>query len=189
MQKYVIIFTLLSLLFVNEGIAQMFGFLEKYLPYRYENRKTNDLIYESGDTLYLFYDPLDSLQHLDSHMKALEWKLHELSPIANKTDPWGEYGQVARVFPLSRKCDNLTLKDLEGIVLTSRQELCDFYRREYKRKGGIDFLRFREEKMTFYFWDLGNYFARIYVFVVQEDGKITKYRTLLWGSTDEDLKI
>ena len=179
MQKYVIIFSLLPLFFVDKDFTPLLAFKEKYPKYRLENRKTNDPIYESGDTLYLFYDPLDSLQHLNSRMTALEWKLKAIS-----TTRFSEYEPFLRKFPLFKIQDGLTLKDLEGIVLTSRQEFCDFYRREYKRKGGIDLLRGREREMTFYFWDLGNHFARVYIFVVQEDGKITKYETSFWGYID-----
>ena len=161
----------------------MLDFMKNYPKYRLENRQTNDPIYESEDTLYLFYDPLDSLQHLISS-RVLEWKLRDVSLKGELGENWDEYEQFVRKFRLYEVRDSLTLKDLEGIVLTSRQEFCDFYQREYKRSGGIDKLRGNEREMTFYFWDLRNHFSNVYVFVVQNDGTITQYEASLWGYTD-----
>lgn len=130
--------------------------------------------------MYLFYDPLDSLQDLHSRSLVLEWKLCDVPPRGN----WKEYEKAVRCFKLFEVRGNLTLKDLEGIVLTSRQEFGDFYQRVYKRSNGMEKSYTGERKMSFYFWDVGNHFAFIYVFVVQKNGTITQYKTSLWGLTD-----
>lgn len=138
----------------------------------------NDPIYESGDTLYLFYDPLDSLQHLISS-RVLEWKLRDVSLRGKPGTHWKEYERFARQFRLHELRDSLTLKDLEGIVLTSRQEFGDFYQRTYERSKGMEIRDGKIKEMSFYFWNLGNHFSWIYVFVVQHDGWITEYYTSL----------
>lgn len=180
MKKFSFLF---GLLFFNAVYGQMHDFLQEWnednRKCRIENRRVAEPIYESGDTLYLFYNPLDSLQSFNAGSKVLKWKLYDVSE-----KNWDKYEQAVRGFKLIEVRDSLNLNDLDGKVLTSRQEFCDFYQRVYKRSNGRENTHGGDRKMSFYFWDIGNHFTYVFVYVVQKDGMIIQYKTSLWGLTD-----
>lgn len=162
---------------------------------RAENRKVDDPIYETGDTLYLFYDCTDSLQaYYDrGYFKIVLWKIREMTREESEQPDPPEYDGLF----FSKKWHEFylygihgyepeiwTFEDLEGIILTSRKELLDFYQREYVRKKGKVKESGKEMRMCLSEYDFGNHFTYIYMLIPRSDGKFELYAIRVEGRFD-----
>lgn len=157
---------------------------------RIENRKSNDPIYATGDTLYLLYDAQDSLQTYDAVYHIMLWKMRGLTreeALRKDTSIWGEpfipeieyeFHLFSSAYDLPKR---LTADDLSRMVVTTRKEFMDFYQREYERKNGMMKVLGKEEKMVLDRYEFRNHFSAIYIIIPQKNGK---YK--LYVNTEED---
>ncbi len=151
---------------------------------REENRKSNDPIYATGDTLYLFYDCTDSLQIYRVKSRIMIWKLREPTPLEN--------------YYISESCDLLcsnslaldcklyfiyknspcilSKEDVAKLPLTNRKEFMNFYLRELKRqqrKRGVVIDKRKIQLLSWY--DFSLYFTKTYVLIPKDDGTFELY--------------
>lgn len=183
MNRYLL---LVFLLFISPLYIQAQSFWEKCaketVRIRLENRKSDDPIYETGDTLYLFYDCTDSLQEYYQSSGKLLWKIREMTEEERNAVEPPEYDDIfssdiwCQISLGSwRKPEILTFEDLKGIVLTSRKEFLDFYQREYVRKKGKERFLKREEKMMLSWFIFQRYFTHVYVIIPRSDWTFELY--------------
>lgn len=157
---------------------------------RIENRKSNDPIYATGDTLYLLYDAQDSLQAYNPNRKLMLWEMRKMTREEAEQQDTLVYGEAfmpeiaCQFYLYYDRYDlpkRLTADDLSRMVVTTRKEFMDFYQREYARKKGMMKVLGKEEKMVLDWYEFRNHFSAIYVIIPQKNGK---YK--LYVNTEED---
>ena len=169
------LFLILSLLLLTIPLfSQSKQETDPYEVMRKRLRVSDDPMYLRGDTLYLLYDPTDSLQFFGGEL----WWMYRGFTQEEKEMYYGreEQREMSLVLEVSKKIKTLTYDDLKDIHLTLREEYLAFYEREYKRLGGKMYVRNFCEKMDFTRFDPLYYFKKVYVIVPDTNGTFRMYR-------------
>lgn len=139
---------------------------------REEVRLSQDTFFNGRDTLYLIVDPSDPLQ--DVQTDEIIWWVHEMtkkdSLIALRNTEIYVFLRKKLSYVKDPKMRRLIDSiELSSLKLTTRQQLSDFYRREYTRDSVADGIL--ATHIVWYYWDFKEYFYRVYVIVPKENGQ------------------
>ena len=168
------LFLILSLLLLTISLFSQSK--QETAPYeimRKRLRVSDDPMYLRGDTLYLLYDPTDSLQFFGYEFW---WMYRDFTQEEMYYEDEGGRRDISLVLAVSKKIKTLTYDDLKDIHLTLREEYLAFYEREYKRLGGKMYVWNFCEKMDFRQFDPLYYFKKVYVIVPDTNGTFRMYR-------------
>ena len=179
MKKYLVIFIILFIYSaINAQTVKKENEQDWKARLRKEVRESKDTFYQRGDTLYLLFDPTDTLQF--RYKTDIQWFLRPFTEEEKEALRNGDNSVLLavrkRLAPKNKKRITLSSQDLKRKILTTRKELMDFYEREFPRR----LARFRETNKSMYLiapdaWNLRIYFKQIYMIIPLANGKFLMY--------------
>lgn len=140
--------------------------------HRKEARHSNDTFYKGRDTLYLLFDPTDSLQTYDTIKRNITWVLFQ-----PKAEEWETEDELCRfglevfmrkTFQLENKTPLrkvLTKQQLSGLHPAGRKETIAFFNRECTRAKKQN----ARVLPAWGVWDLQDYFETVYIIIPEKE--------------------